>query len=359
MLKSLNYDKLQRRLAKKAEKKNFPFKALFELTYRCNLKCRHCYLAPPDNGSRQKELNTQQLFIILEQLAAAECLNLGFTGGEPFLREDIFDILEYAKRLGFNIIVLTNGTLLTPKKADRLQEIGVNKIDISFHSSNRETFDRFAQAPGTYRKALRAVQLLRDRDIEVYLKTTAMTINKDEMVRLSPIVTPRRDGKKDNLRFRLSAQEIIHIEKNMQNDTEIELEKLDALERTKRRPKGRKWGAGKISHNRLFRCGAGRTEVTINPYGEMKLCPDIPEPKYPILKGSFAEGWKMLNDYAENTSPGPSYQCRDCELIQYCEFCPAMGWLECADASACPPYYRARAQAAKLAAEKSSREIRR
>lgn len=373
MMKPLDYHKLQSRLLSKAGKKTFPIKAMFELTYKCNLKCRHCYVV--SNGDRvhsqtkmnnqQRELITKEVFIILDQLAAAGCLNLGFTGGEPFIREDIFDILKYAKSRGFNIIILTNGTLITAEKADSLKELGVNKIDVSFHTTDKEVFDWFTKVPDTYKRVLNAVKLLRDRGVEVYLKATAMTINKDDMLKMrhfavekfgahfrwAPAITPALDGKKDNLKFRISVQKVYQLQKEIDQDTEMEFEKLDTLEKKNRRgPEKSKWQERKINHNRLFRCGAGRTEVVINPYGEMKLCVDIPEPKYQILKGSFNEGWKMLGDYVRNTAPGPRYQCRNCQLSQYCNFCPAQGWLECGDMSACPPYYREAAQLAKLEA---------
>ncbi len=382
MIRPFDYYKMQLRLLKKARKKIFPLKAMFELTYRCNLRCQHCYVVPPkterrrtkdegrismDKSNGRKELTTKEVFIILEQLAAAGCLNLGFTGGEPFLRKDIFDILRYAKRLGFNIIVLSNGTLITAKKADRLKEIGLNKFDVSFHTTNREVFDWLTQAPGTYGRVLRAVKLLRERGVEVYFKVTAMTINKDDIVKLrhlaverfgahfrwGPTVSPRWDRRRDNLRFRLSAEEINQLMKKIDEDTEIEFEKLDTLEKEKRKPKKKRRQMPKREHNYLFRCGAGRTEVVISPYGEMRLCMDIPGPKYRILKGSFAEGWKMLSDYVKSTPPGPTYQCRDCELAQYCNFCPAWGWLECGDMSACPPYYREAARLARMESEKT------
>ncbi|MBL7069705.1 MAG: radical SAM protein [Candidatus Omnitrophica bacterium] len=367
MIESFDYNKLQLRLITKAEKRTSPIKAMFELTYRCNLKCRHCYVVPPKDEERgTKELTTKEVFLILDQLAAAGCLNLGFTGGEPFLRNDIFDILRYAKTKGFNIIVLTNGTLITPKKADSLKELGLNKIDISFHASDKEIFDWFTKTPGTYKKVLNAVKLLRDRGIEVYFKATAMTINRYDMLKMrhfavekfgahfrwGPVVTPSWDGRKENLKFRLSVQEASQLRKEIQKDTEIEFEKLDALKKKNRRPKNKKRRERKIDHSRLFRCGAGSTEAVINPYGEMKLCMDMPEPKYQILKGSFTEGWRVLSDYVRNTPPGPTYQCRDCELSQYCNFCPAMGWLECGDASACPPYYREMTRTVKAETEK-------
>jgi MoaA/NifB/PqqE/SkfB family radical SAM enzyme len=373
MIKPFDYYKLQSRLFKKAAQKVFPIKAMFELTYRCNLKCRHCYVVPSAVNERLEELETKQVFTILDQLAGAGCLNIGFTGGEPFLRKDIFEILGYAKNKGLNVIVLTNGTLITPEKANRLEKLGLNKIDISFHTTHQDTFDWFTKTAGTYTKVVRSIGLLRERGIEVYLKATAMTINKDDLVqirhlavkkfgahfRLSPEVTPAWDRGAANLRFRLAPEEIQRIVEVIQEDSEVEFEKLGASEKENRKPKRGEKRVYEKKHDRLFHCGAGRTEVAISPYGEMRLCLDIPEPKYNILEGSFSEGWKRLADYTKNTQPGPSYQCRGCGLVQYCNFCPARGWLACGDKSACPPYYRRTAELMKGESEKKDKIVHR
>jgi AdoMet-dependent heme synthase len=373
MIKPLDYYDLQSRLFTKATQKVFPIKAMFELTYRCNLKCRHCYVVPSAVNERRKELETKQVFTILDQLAGAGCLNIGFTGGEPFLRKDIFEILGYAKNKGLNVIVLTNGTLITPEKADRLKRLGLNKIDISFHATHQDTFDWFTKTAGTYNKVVRSIGLLRERGIEVYLKATAMTINKDDLVkirhlavekfgahfRLSLEVTPAWDGGTANLRFRLAPEEMQRVIEIIQEDTEVEFNKLGALEKEHRKPERGRKRAYEKKHDRLFHCGAGRTEVAISPYGEMRLCLDIPGPNYNILEGSFSEGWKRLSDYVRNTPPGPSYRCGDCDLAQYCSWCPARSWLACGDTSACPPYYRQTAELAKKESEKKDKTVHR
>ncbi|MBU2540515.1 MAG: radical SAM protein [Candidatus Omnitrophica bacterium] len=362
MINQGDYDKFQARLIKKARNKAFPLKAMFELTYRCNLKCRHCYVC---DGENRKELQTQEVFSILDQLAEAGCLNLGFTGGEPFLRKDIFDILRYAKNKGFNTVLLTNATLIEEADADRLKELGLNKIDVSFHTRKQEVFDWFTQRPGTYKRVSEAVRLLRKKGIDVFLKTTAMTINKDEILALrhlavekfgahfrwSSIITPDLEANKENLRFRLTAEDVNCLEKQIRDDSVIEFEKLDTLEKINRKSAKRQRPIRKINHNQLFHCGAGKTEVVIDPYGQMRLCLDIPFPKYDILKSNFSQSWKMLTDFVRDTAGGSSYQCQDCELIQYCKSCPAYAWLECGDISACPPYFRELARLAKMESE--------
>ena len=374
MIKPFDYHTLQQRLLMKAGENLFPLKAMFELTYRCNLRCRYCYVV--DEDDKRKELSTAQIYSILDTLAASGTLNIGFTGGEPFMREDIIDILAYAKKLGLNVILLTNGSLITPEKADALAKLGLNKIDVSFHTTDEKVFDWFVRVPGAQKRVLEAAKLLRDRKVDVYIKTTGMTINKDDMVnirhmaverfgahiRWGPAVTPRWDGGKDVLQFRLSAEEIYQILEHIDKDVEIEYEKMSPIWKKEHahaenaENKEKKPAETNIDNRCLYNCGAGKTEVVISPYGEMRLCLDIPEPKYDLLKGDFTEGWKMLSDHVKNTPPGPSYQCRDCEVAAYCGFCPARGYLECGDASACPPYLKETAIFGRMMHERKTKD---
>jgi radical SAM protein with 4Fe4S-binding SPASM domain len=144
---------------------------------------------------------------------------------------------------------------------------------------------------------------------------------------------------------------------DIQEDTQAECEKIAGLNEENKEPKRGRVKTYKRKDDRLFRCGAGRTEVVISPYGEMRLCLDISEPKYDILEGTFLEGWKRLVDYAKRARPGLSYQCGKCDLVAYCSWCPARAWLACGDMSACPPYYRKMAELVKREFEKSDRNV--
>lgn len=378
MFKLSNYYYKQQDLFKKAVQNILPLTAMFELTYKCNLRCRHCYVVPDmHNGLRdgglRRELDTRQVFNILDQLAEAGCLNIGFTGGEPFVREDIIDILEYARKKAFNIIVFTNGTLITPQMANILKGLNINKVDISFHTTHKDTFDWLTKVKGTYKKVLRSVRLLKERGVDIYLKTTAMTINRDDLINIKHLakkigvhfrwgleITPGWHGKKENLKFRLKSEEIFELQKNMQENAEIEYDKLDILKKKDIELgialKNRMRKRYRIDHQRLFRCGAGRSEMVINPYGEMRICFDILSPAYQILKGNLNEGWRILSDYVKSASPGSNYRCHRCKLAPYCNTCPARRWLECGDLSTCSPYHKKMAKLTKREADKKSRE---
>lgn len=103
-IKKIKAEKFWLELSKKTRKKSIPFRATIELTYRCNLKCVHCYIT---EDKFKKELSLNEICSILDQLADLGCLHLSITGGEIFIREDIFEILTYAKKKGFKFPLLT------------------------------------------------------------------------------------------------------------------------------------------------------------------------------------------------------------------------------------------------------------
>lgn len=120
-----------------------PFNVQFELTYRCNLSCRHCYVVQ----DKQKELTFKEITSILDQLVEMGTFYLCFTGGEIFTRKDIPDILWYAKEKGFFLILLTNGTLITDKEIDELKELGPLGIEISLLGARDKTHDFITNTP--------------------------------------------------------------------------------------------------------------------------------------------------------------------------------------------------------------------
>ena len=106
-------------LVKKTMDKFIPFKLDWELTYRCNLKCAHCYQTGLSYG---EELSTKKIYSILDELASLGCLYITFTGGEILLRKDFLDIAQYARKKNFALRLFTNGTLIDPGTADKIKD---------------------------------------------------------------------------------------------------------------------------------------------------------------------------------------------------------------------------------------------
>lgn len=166
----------------RARKKGDPFSIMFELTYKCNFRCPHCYL--PGSHKEKRELSTEQIFSVLEQLKGMGVYNIGFSGGEPLVRRDIFDILDYAYRCGFKFGLLTNGYSINEKIADRLKKVNVIKVDITFNSLRPEVFDKLSGVGGSFGKVKNSIEILKKKNIRVAIKSICISLNKDELVKI-------------------------------------------------------------------------------------------------------------------------------------------------------------------------------
>lgn len=345
-IKEINAEVALGNLYKKATSAKIPFRTNFELTYNCNLKCCHCY---NPRSKKQDELSYSEICSILDQLSEIGCFHLNLTGGEIFTRQDIFKILKYAKKKGFYLVLLTNGTLITPEVADFLQALNPNLVDISLYGMKEETYQSITQIPGSFHRCLQGIRLLKERNVPICLKLTVMTLNINDFsevkafaeklevpFRYGWLIYPRIDGSKEPLTFRLTPEQVI----------ELEVKNRPFLFEEEKNRKERKLPSDKTS---FFYCGASRNSLAITPYGELNLCLQYHFPQYDLRKGSVSEGWKELVDYVKSAKPGKNYQCGNCKLWEFCRRCPADGWLERGHRSVCLPYFK---RLAKLRSER-------
>ncbi|HUU50699.1 MAG TPA: radical SAM protein, partial [Nitrospinota bacterium] len=224
---SISYAQFSERLHKQVVAKRIPILGSFELTFRCNLRCAHCYCNLPLNSrdAISKELKTGEIFNIFDQIAEAGCLWLLLTGGEPLLRKDFLEIYTYAKKKGFLISLFTNGTLITPKIADYLAESPPSEVEITLYGVTKETHEKVTGIPGSFKRCQKGIELLLARKIPLRLKTMAMTLNRNELsnikeyaeglgvkFRFDPELNPRLDHSKTPCNFRLSPEEVVKLD---------------------------------------------------------------------------------------------------------------------------------------------------
>jgi len=335
-MKSKTSDKFYARLRSLAGKGEFPLKVLLELTYACNFRCLHCY----NVKEAKKELNTSQVKEILKELERSGCFHVGLTGGEPLVRKDIFEILDFAKQSGLRITILTNGYLIDRKAADRIAGLGtsLNKVDISILGRDKKTFESITRKKGSFTKTKKAIRLLKQRGVDVMIKPTLMRQNKDGftgirematssgcMFRYSPTLNAKTDGSKGPLKYRLSPEEMIEV--------------LKEFSGTNKQPKIKRPVRILPGKNRFFRCGSGKTEASINPYGELKLCPEINQPVYDILGLGLDRAWRRLKKYVKRLE-NSRYVCKSCYLASFCNSCPARMVVEEGSLNKCNRYDR-------------------
>ncbi len=125
----------------------------WNVTRRCNLKCIHCY-TDSDESASPDELTTDEGKTLLDDLATFQIPALLFSGGEPLMRKDIFELIAYARKLGIRSTLSTNGTLITPEIAQRVKDVGVSYVGISLDGIG-EVNDCFRGKKGAFELAMR------------------------------------------------------------------------------------------------------------------------------------------------------------------------------------------------------------
>jgi Fe-coproporphyrin III synthase len=130
------------------------FKVKFKLTKRCNLKCKKCNYWKIKNCG--EELDLEKIKKTLDEISLGGCTHIKFSGGEVLLRTDIMEIIKYAKEKDIEVSITTNGTLIDKKKAEDLIDSGIDQINISIDSPNKEDHENTTQIPGSYERTLRA-----------------------------------------------------------------------------------------------------------------------------------------------------------------------------------------------------------
>ncbi len=146
---------------------------VWNVTRRCNLKCVHCYSRSEDIGYKG-ELPFEEGRALIDDLARFGSPVILFSGGEPLLRTDILDLIRYAVKTGRRAVVSTNGTLITSSLAERLKKIGLSYVGISVDGLEH-VHDSFRGIPGSFARAMEAIEHCQDVGLKVGLR---FTINK-------------------------------------------------------------------------------------------------------------------------------------------------------------------------------------
>ncbi len=151
----------------------------FNCTSRCNLRCLHCYSSSQANLSGN-ELTTGQAKQLWSQLVEVNCPVVLFSGGEPLLRGDLFELLTEAKRLGLQTVISSNGTLIDDATAERLANAGVSYVGISIDGT--ENFhDNFRQVTGCFKTTMKGIENCKKAGIKTGLRFTITKANADQI----------------------------------------------------------------------------------------------------------------------------------------------------------------------------------
>jgi radical SAM protein with 4Fe4S-binding SPASM domain len=297
-----------------------PLHVLLELTYRCNVRCVHCYLA-----GREEEMSLAELTGLLDQLAEAGCLVLTLSGGEVLLRRDFFAVAGAARERGFGLRIFTNGTLVDEARADRIAALTPLGVEMSLLGATPETHDAITLKRGSFARTVRAAELLAARGVRVKLKTTLMRPNlaeAEEMAGLaerlgaqhqvSLVMMPKRDGDPSPLALQVDDRALRR---------RLDRRERDLDEAPVPRAVGDDW-----------LCSAGRAACSISPSGDVYPCVLLPLKAGSVRERPFGEIWReapalrLMRDLVGRHRIG----CHNCDDEGHF-FCPALNMLQGGD----------------------------
>ncbi len=152
----------------------------WEVTRRCNLSCRHCRAAA-DKGPYPGELSTEKCFQVIDEIAAVGKPIVILTGGDPMLRENIYEIARYGTEKGLKMVMSPCGTLLDEANARRLKEAGIDRISLSIDGATAATHDDFRRVPGAFDEVMRGIEAAKKAGIEFQINTTVTKVNLAEL----------------------------------------------------------------------------------------------------------------------------------------------------------------------------------
>jgi len=162
----------------------------WETTRNCNLACIHCR-ASATTGPYTGELDTAEAFRLLDQIGEIAKPIIILTGGEPLLRDDIFDIAAYGTQKGFRMVMAPNGTLVTEDIANKLVAAGIKRISISLDGATAQSHDNFRKVDGAFEGAVNAMKIAKKVGLDFQVNTTITKTNLDQIPKIQQLAVER------------------------------------------------------------------------------------------------------------------------------------------------------------------------
>ncbi len=317
----------------------------WNLTRRCNLACEHCYLDASPFRHRRGELSTEECLAVVDQVSAVSPgALLILSGGEPLLRPDLIPIARHASDRGLVVVLGTNGTLLTRKTCKRLKDAGVRGVGVSIDSLDAQRHDAFRKAPGSWRQAIRALEVLQAVGLPFTIQTTMTSENSGELSAIADFAF-RKGAKGLNVYFLVPTGRGRYLSSISPHQYQAILEALAALQNkyqdalmlnAKCAPQYQRlllekptaaagsrgyWGAGG--------CPAGVQYCAITPTGDVTPCPYLPIPGGNVREQGLAHIWRHSSVFQRlRHRDGLAGRCGECGYKEACSGCRARAFAE-------------------------------
>ncbi|MEW6139460.1 MAG: mycofactocin radical SAM maturase [Thermodesulfobacteriota bacterium] len=294
-----------------------PVNVTWEVTYACNLSCLHCL---SDSGRREKEeLTTDQCRSVIDSMAANRVFQFSIGGGEPFMREDFLDLMDYAHEKGILTCISTNGTLIDDKVAERLDHKLVY-IQVSLDGATPDSNDSI-RGTGSFSRAIKAVECLRKRDIAVSINTVLTRISLPQLDALSDLAQsfgakfrvsrfrPSGRGKANWSRLNVSPSQMVAFSDWLSAHQDVSTgDSFFSVSHEDRR------------HLGLNMCGACKLTCCISPTGHLYPCAFLQEDEF--LAGRLPqETFSLIWNRSRVFQAFRKLEIKSCESCQRFDFC--------------------------------------
>ncbi len=160
----------------------------WEITRRCNLKCVHCRSSSELNIANHPDFTLEEAKAIMDDIASYASPVLVLSGGEPLLRDDVFEIAQYGTNKGFRMCLATNGTLVTDETCRKIKETDIKMVSLSLDGAKAETHDDFRNQVGAFDGTMEAIKLFKKFDIPFLVNSSFTVRNRHEIADIYRLV---------------------------------------------------------------------------------------------------------------------------------------------------------------------------
>jgi putative heme d1 biosynthesis radical SAM protein NirJ2 len=302
-------------------------------TQACNISCIHCYR---DAGTkRSDELSTAEGKTLLTQIAKAGFKIMILSGGEPLLREDIFELISHARSVGLRPVLGTNGMLITPEVAVNLKEAGLAGAGISLDSQDKSQHDWFRGFAGAWEETMKGMDACREAGLPFQIHTTVMKWNAGEVTQITDLavklgaiahhifflVPTGRGTEIEDTTLKTGEYESL-LERILDKQTQVSIEiKPTCAPQFMRIAKQRN-----IPMRFTKGCLAGTTYCVVLPNGDVHPCPYLPLKVGNVRDTAFDTLWQhspLFNELRLNQLKGG---CGKCGFDDICGGCRARAY---------------------------------
>ncbi len=293
------------------------YNIIIELTNYCNWRCKYCFVEKQELNKLSKD----KVCAVLKELKESGAYHVTFTGGEIFTYEECIEVIVFARKLGFEVEILSNASLINEELVKKLADIHIEKFSCSIFSMNEDIHDKFVESKNSLQKVKHNLSLLKLYNIPVEVKVGVTNYNKYEWNQIEEYckengfnfivdctIRPSNEGDNSIVDYALSKDELTELINIL--DKKQDITKFDNCDEN-------------------FICSDSRCSLTIKANGDVCPCVNWPYIVGNIYESSIVEIWNSKKfKKIRSLTWRDTIKCHECNIKEYCQRCPGIAMLQ-------------------------------